>query len=199
MLEFRALDMHDQIVNFTLEDCPVYLSNHKVILAKTEGSTLIKVETITRRDVDTGIAEGDKVFIQDKFAGIIVYNKGFYLQKNSGALEKLELSSHIKIRVGNFFSMREATSSLNRQSITFRYKERTFSMKALLRYSDGFIVIHTSNDYYRKVIPSEIGIATGIDKFCFGDLADGGGRVVLHDLRPCVVIGDKYSELSEIN
>lgn len=61
MLEFVAIDSHNQVVNFTLEDCPVFLNERQVILAKTEGSNLIYAHTIVRRDKTERVMEGDKV------------------------------------------------------------------------------------------------------------------------------------------
>lgn len=199
MLEFVAIDSHNQVVNFTLEDCPVFLNERQVILAKTEGSNLIHAHTIVRRDITERVMEGDKVFRDNQFAGIIIYNRGFCLQKSDGTLEKFKRSRHISVRVGNYSSMQEAVQSSNRQPIMFRYKERTFSMKALLCYNNGFVVVHTSNDHYKKVLASDINLMTGVGKYCFGDLTDEGGRIVLNHLQPCVMLNNKITEISEVN
>lgn len=198
MLIFSTLNLRQELVEFTLEDCPVYFSDNRVVLAKHEGSSILRADTIVRKDTETGVAEGDCVFQGGAFLGIVVYNQGFKLQTIDGKIKDLQQNKYMKVRQGKKFNMCDATHSANRQPISLFYKGRTFSIKALLQYEEPFVVIHPQDDYFRKVLPGDIKISTGIGKYCYGDLMAGGGRIVLHDGIPCVAEGGNLTRLCEI-
>lgn len=197
MLIFSALSLQDEVIDFTLEDCPVYIRDNRIVLAKHEGSSILRADTIVRRDTETGIAEGDCIFYRDMLEGIVVYNQGFRMQTPKGRLKDLQLDGCLKIEKGKKFNLCEAVHSDNRQPIVLSYKDRTFSIKALLQYEEPFVVIHSQADYFRKVMADEIKIATGVKRYCYGDLCNGG-RIVLHEAVPCVSKGSAFIKLSEI-
>ncbi|MBQ2885921.1 MAG: hypothetical protein IJE43_19520 [Alphaproteobacteria bacterium] len=198
MLKFSAISTEKSEVFFTLEDCPVYLSNSRVLLAKHPGSALLLADTIVRHDTETGFSEGDIVSKGSTNIGRIIYNKGFKLQTNGGKLKELNLTDHIKVKKGYINSRRMIVNHENRDKIYFRYKKQTFTLKAILQYEGELLVIHPSGRFYKKAMPSEVKLLTGIDDYCFGDVMSNGGRVVFHDLEPQVYIGDNYNKLSEI-
>ena len=197
MLKFSAISKSGKTVYFTLEDCPVYITTDQVVLAKHENSDIVIASTIVRYDDVAKIAEGDRVYDGSNEIGVIVYSAGFMLLTKSGNLKELEKTEHIKLRKGNTASRRIATQSKLRESMLFQYKQRIFSMKALVRYEDGFIIVHTSGDYYWKVVADDIRFLAGVDSYCFGDLMENGGRVVMHELKPSVVLDNNFTNLSE--
>lgn len=198
MLVFNALSLHNKRVEFTLEDCPVFLRNDQVVLARHEGSDILHAGTIVRKDKTTGVAEGDCLFQKGVYQGVVVYNQGFKVQNADGRICEFKPGKDIEVREGKKAEMCTATHSSSRQAIAFFYKGRAFSMKALLQYEEPFVVIHTQSDYFRKAVPADIKLMTGVGEYCYGDLTKEGGRVVLRDLLPCVIQGDKVTLLSDI-
>ena len=89
MLRFSAFSKRGNIVNFTLEDCPVYLNSSLIILAKHEGSALLLADTVVRYDDASDIAEGDIVYENNRRIGWVIYNQGFVLQDSNGNLKEL--------------------------------------------------------------------------------------------------------------
>lgn len=199
MLVFSALSLQNKAVDFTLEDCPVYLTDNKIILAKHEGSSILRADTVVRKDTETGVSEGDCVFQKGMMSGIVVYNQGFRYQTSGGRLKYIEPDGDMRISKGRKYNICDAVRSSRRQPVALYYKERTFSIKALLQYEEPFIVIHPQDDYFKKVLSGEIRISTGIGNYCFGDLYKDGGRIVLHGLVPCVAKGTDFKKLSEIS
>ena len=47
-----------------------------IALFGVKGSRLIKADTVTRGDEQTNIFEGDKVYSEKEFIGIVIYAKG---------------------------------------------------------------------------------------------------------------------------
>ena len=197
MIKFSAVTKRGDLIYFTLEDCPVYLNDSLVILAKHEGSALLLADTIVRYDDENDIAEGDKVYYDNNLIGWVIYKCGFVLQDLKGNLKELNLSKHIKVKKGGNMSRQKIKEFGNFEPILLKYKSRKFSLRAILQYDNGFIVIHSQDDYHRKVVADDIKLLTGVDDYCYGDCTDDGGRVVLHDLRPCVAKGNGFTNLSD--
>lgn len=197
MLKFSAFSKRGDIVNFTLDDCPVYLNSSLVILAKHERSSLLLADTIVRYDNDKDIAEGDIVYCDNKRLGWVIYKEGFVLQDSNGNLKEFSLTEHIHLKKGSLSSRQKIKEFGNFQPILFKYKQRNFTLKAILQYDNGLVVIHSQDDYYRKVVAADVKLCTGIDNFCYGDITEEGGRIIFHDLKPYVVLGDTFTKLSE--
>ena len=194
MIRLRALTLSNKIKDFSLNDCPVYVSQSTIALMSDRMSTLIKAGTILRGDDETGIYEGDMVYENGEYVGNVIYNAGFKVQKTDGTQKSLSLGSHIKIETGTIESIKTVCSDS---------KSREYIIQLnlfLCKLNDKQIAV-LGNSYDGKLLDCEdvqfyTGVKRGNVAVFFGDEVDGG-KVILHNLQPCIQYGDTYRRLSD--
>lgn len=201
MIRLRALTLSNKIKDFSLNDCPVYVSQSTIALMSDRMSTLIKAETILRGDDETGIYEGDMVYENGEYVGNVIYNAGFKVQKTDGTQKSLSLGSHIKIETGTIESIKTVCSSSKRTFLLFKCREYIIQLNLFLcKLNDNQIAV-LGNSYDGKFLDCEdvqfyTGVKRGNVAVFFGDEIDGG-KVILHNLQPCIQYGDTYRRLSD--
>lgn len=187
-------------VDFSLQDCPILISDTKIALSGIKKSRLIKVNTIVRGDKETGVFEGDEVYCDGILLGIVVYSKGFFLQDLNKSLKKLSQLQHIQVKEGNVKTVRDAFYSPHRTALTFGYKNDRIDFKSFVTKSGEFISIAETS---RLVDPKDLLFFTGYSRsdgrgIHFGELYKGG-TVVLHNYEPAVRINtNEFIELEEL-
>lgn len=118
---------------FKLDDCPVLLWDDTFILSGKENTPVMMYDTVVRGHPKKNIFEGDYIFDKttNEVLGIVVYNNGFFMQKNSNSVKKQIPFGHIYIGKGDKESVK-ILNSLERTPISFKYLNTEFNLKDLV-------------------------------------------------------------------
>ena len=196
LLKGFALD--GERVDFALDSCPVSISKDAVALIGAKGSKLLQAGTIVRGNEENGIFEGDVVYDGDKKIGIIIYSQGFVMQDLEGALKKIPEGEHIKVKVGNSQTVKEANNCELKSTLLLQYQDESFPIQSLMFKTNGMLVVSKLRNVL--IEPVDLMFSTGYcrddgTQICFGEFYKGG-TVVLHNNVPCVKLSDtEYVEL----
>ncbi|MCI9050701.1 MAG: hypothetical protein HFI05_02065 [Lachnospiraceae bacterium] len=188
---FRGFTNSNERVDFRIQDCPVFVSTNMIALFGVKGSRLIKADTVTRGDEQTNIFEGDKVYSEKEFIGIVIYAKGFMLQDLDNVLKILPSGNHIKIEDGDSSSAKIAFHSEYRTELLFQYYGVNVNLKSFVaKLKNGLAVIPLKS----LIDANELLLYTGIIKEDGSKLFFGqnykGGTIVLHNNIPMIKTKD---------
>ena len=127
--------------NFSIEDCPALIYIDTFILTGVEGSPLLLFDTIVRGDKDSNIYEGDIAVNKytEEVEGIVVYDNGFFVQKDNRSDKKVIDLNHIYLKKGNLESIGVLLSFYNRTPIRFKSQSIEFGFEDMTFISNNFI------------------------------------------------------------
>lgn len=200
-MKLKALTIFNELINFTLEDCPVYVSKATIALAAREMSILIKAESVVRGDDESGIFEGDRVYMDGEYIGNVIYSSGFMVQNLDGTLKSLTQMAHIKIETGTSKSIKTVCEDSRRTPLLFKCKDSIIQLNLFLCKLDNSQIAVFGNSYSDKILNCEdVQFYTGIkldgEAVFYGDVMNNG-KVVLYNLQPCIRCGNIYRRLSD--
>lgn len=192
-MKLKAYTRTKERVSFTLEDCPVFISDNVIALVGKKNSDLISYDTIIRGDEASGIWEGDEVYENDSLVGYVIYSRGFKLQTLDNKVKKLCLGSHIKVKEGNRDTVLSISKNPERSMLLFKYKEYVIQIAVFLcKRGDGMIGVHGSSCPEEYIDPQGLRFFTGLvdksGKNLFYGECENGHEIVLHNLMPCIKV-----------
>ena len=188
----KGFALNGDRVNFKLSDCPVYFTNNIIGLVGIKGSKLISASTIMRGDEETGVFEGDRVYLKGELIGYVVYAGGFKLQTLNDELKNLFDDPHIKVKEGNRKTANIVSNSEYRSELVFRYNKKNIYMSVFLfKNKDGMLAVAGKSLNGTLIDPEQIHFYTGLadddgTKLFFDELYKGG-ILSLRNGMPCIV------------
>lgn len=187
----RGFTISGERIDFSIQDCPVFISTKVLALFGVKGSELIKSDTVVRGNEQTNIFEGDKVYSNEQLLGVVVYSRGFMLQDLEGVLKILPSGNHIKIEDGDSSTSKLAFHSKYRTELVFNYHGINVNFKSFIAKLKDGLAIKPVN---RQIDAKELLLFTGVikedgSKLFFGQTYKGG-TIVLHNNVPMIRIRD---------
>lgn len=146
MFRYRAIRKNSYQDNrwylFKLKDCPALLWEDTFFLAGKAITPIMRYDTIVRGHPTLNIFEGD--IICDKGSneelGIVVFNNGFFMQKNNSSIKKPIPQGHIYVSKGDTKSI-EILKSFERTPIKFKYHNMEFDFSDLVKVEGDALTI----------------------------------------------------------
>lgn len=153
MFRYRAIKKKYQGKNiwylFSLKDCPALLWDDAFFLAGKPSSPVMLLNTIVRGHPTMDLFEGDYVYDNrtKEFLGIVVYDNGFYLQKDNSEFKKVIPTEHIYVRKGDANSI-EILNTFKRTPIYFKYSGMMFKISDLVSVNGSILNIIVFKKHY---------------------------------------------------
>ncbi len=198
----RAENVRGRFVRFTIEDCPVYVTNDLIALVGREGSPIISANTIVRGNDEGSYFEGDAIYEGNTAIGTIIYYKGFKILTIEGKIVNLPTSKNITIKQCiNADILRTIVNNKKRTPIMFSFNKECFTIQAFVCKMNGAIAVSSDCISISKIIPQMTMFYTGYDckgsKIFFGDVIDGG-VVELREGKVVTVYDDHVTNLENV-
>lgn len=146
-MNFRARDINNNIINFSLKDCPILLYDNVVALKAIPNSDFIFNNSIARYSESLNAWEFDQVFTHSgEYVGTIVYTNGFYVVTDELLKFPINKDEH-KIVSADILDLVSSIRFSNRTNILCKSEGMIFSIYDIIDFNHYGIFITKKLDY----------------------------------------------------
>lgn len=157
MFRYRAIRKRPKYKStwhlFRLSDCPALLWDDTFFLAGKPQTPVMCLDSIVRGHPSRDMFEGDYVKDSktDEVLGVVVYNNGFYMQKESDGIRKTIPYEHIYIDKGDKESI-DILHKFARTPINFRYLNTIFDFGNLVSVEGDTLNIIVRKKHHKVLL-----------------------------------------------
>lgn len=142
-MRLRGITTMNEVVYFSVEDCPIYINKDIIALANRPNSPLLKAMSIARGDEELGYYESDFVFsnITHSFVGYIVYRGGFCIYSPELDMVFPFVDSGKFTVLVNFKAFDIRKINTKRSPIEFTANNNIFSISNIVRVNNNGVYL----------------------------------------------------------
>lgn len=146
-MNFRGRSINNDIVKFSLKDCPILIYDDLIALKAIPNSDFIFRNSIARYSKSLDAWEFDQVFDSaGKYVGTLVYTNGFYIVKDDLLKCQVDLDKH-KIVSADILDLVSSIRFSNRTSILCKSEGTIFSISDIVDFTSYGVYTTKKLDY----------------------------------------------------